>query len=351
MFYFEYLPPYMQNKYFQSLIVIVAFVILTKLILVLFKNIFSKLVLKTKTDVDDLIVKKIRNPIFYILIILGVKTSVIPLNIQNGFAQNLNIILNSIIVIIITYMISKTLSIIVDGWGKEWSKRTNSSIDDGILPLIHKAISAVIWIFGGLYLLNLWGISIGPFLASLGIAGIAIGFAVKDSLANIFGGIQLILDKSIKVGDTVKLEKGDTGKVMDVGLRSTRVRNWDNEVIIIPNGQLANTSVVNYAQPDLSAREVVNFGVEYGSDPDKVKKVAMGVIKKVKTIVNEPEPFVRFINMGDFSLDFKLYFWVADYRQRFMTKDIVMTSLYRELKKAKIGIPFPTRTLYMHKKK
>jgi len=341
----------MQNKYFQSLIVIVAFVILTKLILVLFKNIFSKLVLKTKTDVDDLIVKKIRNPIFYILIILGVKTSVIPLNIQNGFAQNLNIILNSIIVIIITYMISKTLSIIVDGWGKEWSKRTNSSIDDGILPLIHKAISAVIWIFGGLYLLNLWGISIGPFLASLGIAGIAIGFAVKDSLANIFGGIQLILDKSIKVGDTVKLEKGDTGKVMDVGLRSTRVRNWDNEVIIIPNGQLANTSVVNYAQPDLSAREVVNFGVEYGSDPDKVKKVAMGVIKKVKTIVNEPEPFVRFINMGDFSLDFKLYFWVADYRQRFMTKDIVMTSLYRELKKAKIGIPFPTRTLYMHKKK
>jgi len=341
----------MQNKYFQSLIVIVAFVILTKLILVLFKNIFSKLVLKTKTDVDDLIVKKIRNPIFYILIILGVKTSVIPLNIQNGFAQNLNILLNSVIVLIITYMFSKTLNIIVDGWGKEWSKRTNSSIDDGILPLIHKAISAVIWIFGGLYLLNLWGISIGPFLASLGIAGIAIGFAVKDSLANIFGGIQLILDKSIKVGDTVKLEKGDTGKVMDVGLRSTRVRNWDNEVIIIPNGQLANTSVVNYAQPDLSAREVVNFGVEYGSDPDKVKKVAMGVIKKVKTIVNEPEPFVRFINMGDFSLDFKLYFWVADYRQRFMTKDIVMTSLYRELKKAKIGIPFPTRTLYMHKKK
>jgi len=347
MNYLDYLPPYLQNKYILFLIIIIAFILLANVILFVFKNYLAKIAKKTKTDVDDLIIEKTKRPIYYILLLAGVELAVVPLDLPKNILNLGNNVINSTIVFLITYMVMKIMGILIDGWGKRYAKKTKSSIDDDVLPLIHKFSNVVVWIFGFLYIMSIWGIQIGPFLASLGIAGIAISFAVKDSLANVFGGIQLILDKNMKVGDIIKLDNNETGKIIDVGLRTTKVRNWNNEIMIIPNGKLANTTIVNYAQPDLSARETIEFGVEYGSEPDKVKKVALNVTKGIKEIVDEPEPTVKFKEMGDFALKFKLYFWVADYRQRFTVKDIVMTKLYRELKKAGIGIPFPTRTIYM----
>lgn len=351
MYYLDYLPPYLNNKYIQSLIIVIAFLFLAKIILFVLKNYMIKLTAKTKTDIDDLIIERIKNPVYYILLFIGIKIALIQLNLPENFSKLTNNIMNSIVIIIITYIVIVIFSILIDGWGKEWAKRTKSTMDDAMVPLFHKFSNIVVWIFGLLYVLRLWGVEIGPFLASLGIAGLAIGFAVKDSLSNIFGGIQLILDKNIKVGDAVKLDSGETGKILDIGIRTTKVRTWNNEVMIIPNGKLANSTIVNYAKPDLSARHVIKFGVEYGTEPEKVKKIALKVIKSVKEIVDEPESFVRFKEMADFSLNFKLYFWVSDYKQRFMVEDIVMTKLYRELNKAKINIPFPTRTIYMHKKK
>lgn len=349
--YIAYYFPYIQNKYVFSLTILVFYLILSKLILFIFNRYFRKLAKKTKTDIDDEILAKTENPISYVLVFVGIKLALVPLNLKGSVGIFLENITTSLIIITVIYMIIKIIDIFIDVWGSEWARRTKSDIDQDVLPLIHKFSKVLISIFGLIYILRAWGVEIGPFLASLGIAGIAIGFAVKDSLANIFGGVSLILDKSVKVGDAIRLDSGESGKILEVGLRSTKVRTWDNEVMIIPNGVLANAKITNFAQPDLSARQVTKFGVEYGSDPEKVKKTALKVVVDIKEIVKQPEPFVRFSEMADFSLKFKLYFWVAEYGQRFMVEDIVVTNLYKALKKAGIGIPFPTRTVYLHKKR
>jgi len=345
----DYLDVLMQNKYFYSLLVLVVFLILSKVVLLFFKNYLTRLAKKTETVFDDLIIEKIENPVSYIFVLIGLNLAFGALKLNGKFSTTFTHLVNTLIIFAITYIIVVIVDIMIDIWGMRWARRTKSSIDDDVLPLIHKFAKVTLFILGFVYILTEWGVAVGPFLASLGIAGIAIGFAVKDSLANIFGGISLILDKNFKVGDTVRLESGENGRVKDVGLRSTKIRTWDGEVLIIPNGQLANTKIVNYAQPEPKARSVIDFGVVYGSNPEQVKKVALSVVKKIPEILKDPEPFVKFKRMNDFSLDFKLYYWVDSYKKRFKYEDVVMTKLYAALRKNKIGIPFPTRTVYLKK--
>ena len=180
--------------------------------------------------------------------------------------------------------------------------------------------------------------------------GIAISFAVKDSLSNIFGGISIILDQSFRVGDKIKIDSGEVGVVEDIGLRSTKIKNYDNQIIILPNGYMANAKVINYAQPNNLVKFRVNFGVDYGSNPEKVKKVIIETLIKIKNVLKDPAPGVVFKEMGDSALIFQAMAWVDDYNDAFMTKEESTNKIYLALNKAKIGIPFPQMDVHLKKK-
>jgi len=183
----------------------------------------------------------------------------------------------------------------------------------------------------------------------LGIAGIAIGLAVKDSLANIFGGVSLILDRNFKIGDKIKLESGEEGVIKDIGLRSTRLLTLDNQLIIIPNGILSNAKIQNFVLPDPKERVAIKFGVEYGSDVKKVKDIVIKAVKNVENILEEPAPEVLLIEMGDFALIFVCRVWVNSYKNAERTKAKATEAIYTALNKAKIVIPYPTHTVYVKK--
>ena len=201
------------------------------------------------------------------------------------------------------------------------------------------------------FILKNWGVQIGPLLTSLGIAGVAIAFALQNTLGNIFGGISLIADKSIKVGDVIKLENNTMGTVMDVGLRSTKLKTADNELVTVPNGKLADSQILNFLHPDPSIRTIIDFGVEYGSDTNHVRKVVLDELKKVPTVLRDPEPKVVMGEMGEFALKFKALFWVSNFDQREDTRVLAAENIYKALEKNKIGIPFPTRTVYLKEEK
>jgi MscS family membrane protein len=184
-------------------------------------------------------------------------------------------------------------------------------------------------------------------LGALGIGGLAIALALNSSLANVFAGIQLILDHSVNVGDKVQLESGETGVLLDIGLRTTVMRTYDNEVISLPNSQLANARIKNYTKPDETIRVGVNFAVAYGSDVAKVKRVVLDAISQLDDILQEPGPQVLFLNMGDFSLDMCARVWVDNYGKQFARKLEMTELVYNTLNESGIEIPFPTRTVHM----
>jgi len=338
---------YFQNKWLQAGVVLVGFIILTFVLFFVVVKIIGRLTRKTKTQVDDLILEKTRGPVFWLLIFLGLRIS-----FQIVFDQMIVFnVLESIVIILLVLFLARVINIVIDAWGHRFAKKTKSRVDESLLPLFKKVINIVFVLLGILWVLNVWSINITPYLAGLGIGGLVLGLALQDSLKNIFGGISLILDKSFAVGDKIKLESGELGEIVEIGLRSTRLNTYDNEIIVIPNGQMANMRIQNYVQPNPRVRVVINFGVEYGTKIEKVKKVVLPVLKKIKDVSGDPYMDVVFTEMGDFALLFQARFWVDDYREAYNKKLEATEKVHDALVKAKIGIAFPTQTIHLKKGK
>jgi MscS family membrane protein len=157
------------------------------------------------------------------------------------------------------------------------------------------------------------------------------------------------MDKTVRVGDWIKLEDGTVGIILKIGLRSTKLKTFDNETIYIPNSKLSDSKVQNIALPDPKSRVVIPFGVAYGSNVDKVKKIVMKELKKVDHYVEDPEPSVKFLEMGDSALIFKAFFFVDSFENRFAAIDEANTKIYNALNKEGISIPFPQMDVHLKK--
>lgn len=335
---------FVQNPYLFAIVILVLFVILAVLVIFIFGKYLDKIASKTKTKIDDLLLDHTKKPLFFLIVVYGIKLSLAYLNF-NGIVSK---IVNSILAIIFVTILLRIFDVIVETWGDALAKKTRSNIDDVLLPLFQKTAKVVFVIIAIMWVLNIWGIDITPYLAGVGISGLVLGLALQDSLRNVFGGVSLLLDKNFHLGDPIKLESGELGKILEIGLRSTKMLTFDNEVIFIPNGQLANMRIHNYLRPNSRVRKVVKFSVAYGTSVDKVQKVALSAMKKVKNIFDDPYMDVIFIEMADSSLNFQARFF-ADWDDAYGKWLEVTDAIHTALNEAGIEIPFPTRTIYMKK--
>ncbi|MBM3199382.1 mechanosensitive ion channel family protein [Candidatus Woesearchaeota archaeon] len=344
------------NKWLHAGLIFLGFFILSKAACWIMHHISPLLTSKTKTSIDDLIVEKIKIPMSWLIILLGIYISLVPLSLPEKVNIVLDDVILSIVVIFVTFIVIKTTDVLIDAWGKDFAVKTRSSIDNALIPLFHKSSKVLFFILGIVALLKVWNFNVTSLLAGIGIAGMVLGLALKDSLANIFGGISIVIDKSLKVGDKVKINTGEQGIIEDIGLRSTKIRGYDNELVIVPNNVLANNVITNFSLPDLSNRVGVKFSVEYGSDVEKTKKVVLRSLQGMKHIVHNPKPQVILTGMADSGLNFVTFVWFTWDKEstiddRYNVQEEATQRIYEALNKAKIGIPFPTRKVYMEKVK
>jgi MscS family membrane protein len=335
---------YLENPWIQSLGIFILSLVLTVVARWSLRFILLGVAQKTTTEVDDILIRAVKNVVTYSIPVIGLMVALTPLALQTPIPERT--LFSFLVVLLMRGAIS--LADDVSKWlEKTWAERTASTLDQGLLPLLRKAVKTSVAIVGVLIILGQWEVKIGPLLGALGIGGLAIALALNSSLSNVFSGIQLILDRSVNVGDKVQLESGEVGVVLDIGLRTTVIQTYDNEVISVPNSQLAAARIKNYTKPDATIRVSVNFGVVYGSDVAEVKRVVLDAISRLDDVLQDPGPEVLFLNMGDFSLDMCARVWVDDYGKQF-ARTLEMTELvYNTLNESGIEIPFPTRTVYM----
>ncbi|MDA3933918.1 MAG: mechanosensitive ion channel [Gammaproteobacteria bacterium] len=222
-------------------------------------------------------------------------------------------------------------------------------VDPRTLPLFNIIAMLALIALASYILLILWGINPAAWLASAGILGIAIGFAARDTLANLFAGVSIIADAPYKIGDWINLDGGDRGMVTAVGLRSTRILNRDDQEITIPNAIIANSRIINEsAGPTPISRIRVAVGVAYGSDVHEVTRILEQVAKSSATIVQDPEPRARMRAFGDSSLNFELMCWI----ERPENRGLISHQLYMAVNDAfqahGISIPFPQRDVHVY---
>ncbi len=336
------------NSWLLLLLMIIGAIVVSQITAFILRLIANIATVRTKTIIDDIIISHIHQPLAWVIFSILLYVAVAPANFGPATTLIANLLL-SLNIILLAILLHKGASAFFEVWDKVISRRTKSIIDDTILPILSKFTKAAIWIFATIGVISSWGVQVAPFLAGLGIAGIAVGFAVKDSLANIFAGIALAFDNAYRIGDKIRLADGTVGTVHDITLRSTRIQTYDGDLVMIPNGKIANDNVYTYAQPRKASRVKVAFGVEYGVDVERVKKYVLEAIKQIDDIKEEPKPSVVFENMGDFALEMKAYFWVDDYSKAYSKKIEAVKIIYDTLRKKRIGIPYPTQTIYLKK--
>ncbi len=342
---------YIANDYLRALVIFLGLLIALRIFASVIERVILRLVKKTKTELDDIIVKKSSIPITIILFFITIKITLSELGISGALLTNTNSVIYSGIVIFVGYLIYVIIDVVVfEAWTK-LTKNANMSAGESLASLIHGVLKVALVVLVLLYVLDIWGFEITPLLAGMGLAGLAVALALQPVLGNIFAGISMIGDKTVRVGDLVYLDATTKGEIKKIGLRSTKIKTFDSELIIIPNSKLAESKIQNVALPGPKTRVVIEFGVAYGSNIANVKKVVLKEIKSLKHACKDPEPIVRFLEMGDSSLKFKAYFYVDSYKDKFTSIDEANTKIYNALNKNEIGIPFPQVDVHLKKER
>lgn len=338
------------NPYLFAAFSIIAGFLVAYVLVFLSQTVIKAFTSRTKTDLDDILLERLRHPVALSLFVFFISVALIPLSLNSALATALNRIIMSGNVLLIGVIVNRVVSTLFEHYGKKIAATTDSAVDDHLLPIIRKVVTAVIYSIAILIILAVWGVQVAPLLAGAGIAGIAIAFALQETLKNMFGGVSLAFDRAYAVGDRIKLSDGTVGTVLDITLRSTKIRTFDGDLIVVPNGKIANENFQTYAQPTHETRVVVQFGVVYGSDIEKVKKTVLTAIKGIPHQINTPERDmemkVQFVEMGAYSLNFRAIFWVDDYRVSYDAKLDATDRIYAAMNKAKIEFAYPTQVIY-----
>ena len=336
----------LMNHWVQAALFVAGGWIVGWLVQFIFQSVFRRIVRRTASDLDDRIVLILRKPVFYVVWLIAIGLALGVLEIPEPYLGWLRSFLKMIVFLIGLVASGRVVRLILQaGSANEERMRW---LDSGSLPLFDNLLKLILICTGIYFLLSAWNLDVKPWLASAGVVGIAIGFAAKDTLANLFGGIFILADAPYKIGDYIVLDGGQRGCVIHIGLRSTRILTRDDVEVTIPNAVIANSTIVNESGgPSPKFRVTMNVGVSYDSDVDRVSDILTAVAREVETVVDDPEPRVRFTRFGESSLDFRLLCWIDDPAMRGLCLHQMHTLTFRKFREEGIEIPFPQRVMHM----
>ncbi len=333
------------NVYLQAMIIAVAFIVVGKIADWLISGIIGRFAGKSDNEFDDSLVKLVHRPVFlsFVFIGLGLATKRIGMP-ETPTYVTINVL--KTLAIVIWYSTLGQLNTLVVSTLRQTP--SNKLAESGMLSLLHNVMKVLLVALAVYFVFIAWNIDVTAWLASAGIVGLALSFAAKDTLSNLFAGVSIAMDAPYKTGDYIILDSGERGVVTEIGLRSTRILTRDDIEITVPNGIIGNSTIVNEAGgPPSQHRIRVGVGVAYGSDLDHVIETLQGVAEDNPDILGTPEPRVRFRAFGDSSLNFELLGWIADPGNRGRVQHELNCAIYKALAREKIEIPFPQRDLHV----
>jgi len=348
----QYIAPFLSyfdgHSWAQGIaILLLTFVVASALSWIIFK-VLKFLTSKTETYLDDRILAIARPPIYYSLLITGFSTGIKIMPLSEKLTNYLIFGFKSLGVVIWMIALIRFSKIILQqlAWGGD--SKSVRLIQPQTLPLFDNLSKLLIVAIAVYVMFQIWGIDMTAWLASAGIVGIAVGFAAKDTLANLFSGVFILADTPYKIGDYIVLDGNQRGKVTHIGLRSTRLITRDDVEVTVPNSIMGNSKVTNQSGgPNPKFRIRVKVGVAYGTDIDQVDEILMEIAGTESLVTKSPESRVRFRNFGGSSLDFELLCWIEDPELRGRTLHKLNSEVYKRFNQANIEIPYSKQDLYI----
>jgi small-conductance mechanosensitive channel len=329
---------------FQFVLILVGFAIITKIVQFILVKYVRGIAARTKTDIDDIILKIITKPLCIFIMFAGLYFALKSLSVFAPYFTQLDAIFFVGTVLLLSLIISRILGVLLSRWLKVQKKY------EKMPKLIGNMVAIVIYLMAFLMILNQFGIKITPLIAAFGLGGLAIGLALQNTLSNFFAGLHIITDRPINFGDFIEIEGGLSGFVEDVGWRSTRVRTLPNTLVIIPNSKLAESVITNYSLPVLEMSTVIQCGVAYGSDLEKVENATIEVAKKIQETVPGAvktfQPLVRYHTFGDSNINFSIILRVEEPAAKYIVTHEFIKALKKRYDEERVEISWPVRKIY-----
>jgi len=300
---------------------------------------------KTKSGLDDLLVDKLEEPAVYGLVILGFYWGFQRLTFGEGVDNFFGHLFIIIFTLNITWLVVRTLDAMVEEYIMPVVSRSDTDLDDQLMPIIRKSIKVLLWSMGLIIGLNNAGFDVAALIAGLGIGGLALALAAQDTVKNIFGGIMVFADKPFKMKDRININ-GMDGIVEDIGVRSTRLRTLEGRLITIPNAQFSDNAVENIsAEP--ARRVIVNLALTYATTPEKMEE-AMGILKE---IVGENEKTndnysVTFNSWNPSSLGIMLIYFIPNADDILTAQTEINMAILSRFNTANLEFAYPTQMVY-----
>ncbi len=328
------------DQYLYFFIIIIGFAILAKAIYYTFKYKISKLTNKTDTKIDNMIIDFVEEPISLIIVILGFWVAFKALNLSEGFETFVSQVLTIVFLLIATWLVVRLVDVVVKGFLSPLVAKSESKLDDQVIPVISNLAKIAIWIMVIIVLLSELGYDVLSLVTGLGLGGVAIAMAAKDTIGHMFGGFNIFMNKPFQIDDVV-LFKGHEGTIEEVGLRMSSLRTWDDTKVYIPNSEIAN-SVLENISARKAKRVVSNIHVAVDVNAAAIEKATDTIVKTVKSIDGIRED-VRcdFNDYLDFSLIFRLVYWVKLDQDYYGMRNKVNLQVKKVLEKMKIRLSTP----------
>jgi MscS family membrane protein len=326
-----------------NLLVSILIILVGSFLGVLFVNVLVWLAKYTPPTFDDRLLGRLENQLKWLIILIFLQMATTRLAfLSPELKQWLNLIYFALYVLVIAVIVWKLVDYGLEGPLLQVSSPENRNVVIAFAPLLSRLAQVLIFIVSLAIILEEFGFNLSALLAVLGLGGLAISLAAKETLEDMINGFIILIDRPFQIGDRIKIETmDDWGDVEDIGSRTTKIRTLDDRLVIVPNSVIGNSQIINFTDPDPKFRVDITLGIGYGYDIDHVIETIINAISSVENILKDPAPFVRLIEFGDSAIIFRAYYWLKSYKD-IQIKTIVNKAIYQAITEANIDMPFIT---------
>jgi MscS family membrane protein len=328
---------------------LVAGAVVARLAVFLLDRGLRRLTRRSRTRLDDLILAAVRPLVFIYIFLAGARLAIAGISyVPKSWApviDNIFFVAYFVAGFLLAY---RLIAGLMDWYTHEIAHRTETKIDEQVLPFFRRMALIVISAIGLVMLLSRFGVDASALVTTLGVTSLAVALAAQSALADTIAGFLIMVDRPFRIGDRIEIQELETwGDVQDIGLRTTRIRTRDNRLVVVPNSAISSNLVVNHSIPDTMYRVETHVGVAYGADLERTRQLLVEAVTAQDWVMKDKKIEALFLEFGDSALIFRVRCWIEHYVETRRILDRLNSCLYNALQEAGITIPFPQRVVHL----
>lgn len=305
---------------------------------------------KTRSTLDDYLVQALHPPLFILAVVysfdLGLKRIEF---LPSPWVAPVSEIFYVLYLATIFITLGRLINSLGIWYTSEIAPKTETRMDEQLLPFFRRLALILLVMIASIILLSHFEVDVSALVTTLGVGSLAIALAAKETLEDTIAGLVIVMDRPFRIGDRIEVQDLDTwGDVVDIGLRSTRIRTRDNRMVIIPNSVIGKSLIVNHSYPDTQYRIEIHIGIAYGTDLEHARETLIKAVQGVDGVLQDRLVEALFLEFGDSALIFRVRWWLDSYEDTRRMFDRVNTAMYEALQREEIDVPFPQREVYHH---